>query len=77
MRDTYVHMRIRTHIHIHIDKGGVALIKVRVMASSTMPVFLSPPLEHLQRITGHGETHLDNHYIIPHCTLTLTPKIFS
>lgn len=42
---TPIYIDTYTFIHTHIVKGGVALIKVGVMTSSTILVFLSPPLK--------------------------------
>ena len=72
----YIHTYTYTCVHTHTDKGGVTLIKVRVMASSTILISFrllwSTSKDH--GVLRRG-AHLDNHYTIRYCILTLTLKV--
>lgn len=51
----HIHVYMHMCAHTHTDTGGLALVKVEVMGSSTILVFLLPSLEHLQRTMGYGD----------------------
>ena len=51
---THAYTCIYTCVDLHTDKGGVTLIKVGIMVNSTILIFLSSPLEHLQRPGNTG-----------------------
>lgn len=44
-----MHIYTSIRVHRHTGKGGVTLIKVGINVNSTILIFLSSPLEHLQR----------------------------